>query len=75
MKPGETLEMPVVFFVDPAFYETEEGRDVHTITLSYTFFRVDKADKPVASQTRQIPARPAGELNYTRHCSPRRNRE
>lgn len=51
VKPGERLEMPVVFFVDPALIETEEGRDVSTITLSYTFFATDAGDKPLASQT------------------------
>jgi len=37
---GEVREMPVVFVVDPAL-----PKDVNTITLSYTFFRVDGADK------------------------------
>jgi cytochrome c oxidase assembly protein subunit 11 len=32
----EVREMPVVFVIDPAL-----PRDVHTITLSYTFFEVD----------------------------------
>ncbi len=36
----ETREMPVVFVVDPGL-----PRDVNTITLSYTFFRVDGADR------------------------------
>ena len=38
MKPNETREMPVVFVVEPGL-----PQDVHTITLSYTFFRVDGA--------------------------------
>jgi cytochrome c oxidase assembly protein subunit 11 len=33
--PGEVREMPVVFVVDPAL-----PAEVHTITLSYTFFEV-----------------------------------
>ncbi|HUC60970.1 MAG TPA: cytochrome c oxidase assembly protein [Alphaproteobacteria bacterium] len=33
------IKMPVVFFVDPKLESTPDGRDVKTITLSYTFFR------------------------------------
>lgn len=39
LQPGETLDMPVVFFVDPAFAEDPEMVGVKTITLSYTFFQ------------------------------------
>ena len=35
LQPGERRQMPVVFVVDPAL-----PPDVHTITLSYTFFEV-----------------------------------
>ena len=37
LKPGETREMPVRFTVDAGL-----DRDVHTITLSYSFFNTDK---------------------------------
>ena len=36
LQPGETRIMPVVFVVDPKAPE-----DLHTITLSYTFFEVE----------------------------------
>lgn len=37
---GEVRQMPVVFVVDP-----DLPRDINTITLSYTFFRVDGANR------------------------------
>ena len=40
LKPGETVNMPVSFFIDPAIAGDRALRDVETITLSYTFFRV-----------------------------------
>ena len=48
LKPGETLEMPVVFYVDPAIDEVPELKNMSTITLSYTFFAIDE-DEPVAA--------------------------
>lgn len=48
LKPGETLDMPVVFYVDPDIVDLPEMKDVKTITLSYTMFPVE-GEKPVAS--------------------------
>jgi cytochrome c oxidase assembly protein subunit 11 len=40
MKPGESRDMAVVFYVDPKFAKDFEQNDVKTITLSYTFYPV-----------------------------------
>ena len=48
LKPGETLDMPVVFYVDPDIVKVPELKNLKTITLSYTMFPVDQ-NKPVAS--------------------------
>ena len=43
LKPGETLDMPVVFYVDPDIVDVPELRNLKTITLSYTFFPIEAA--------------------------------
>jgi cytochrome c oxidase assembly protein subunit 11 len=44
-----TREFPVAYFVDPKFAGDFDNKDVREITLSYTFFPVDKAGKPASS--------------------------
>ncbi|AYE86954.1 cytochrome c oxidase assembly protein [Sulfitobacter sp. D7] len=41
LAPGERVQMPVSFFVDPEMVEDRDGKFVHTITLSYTFYEID----------------------------------
>lgn len=38
LAPGEDVDMPVFFFIDPDFLEDPYMKDVNTITLSYTLF-------------------------------------
>jgi cytochrome c oxidase assembly protein subunit 11 len=52
LQPGETLDMPVVFYVDPDIVNTSEMKGIKTITLSYTMFQ-EEGPKPVAS----VPAK------------------
>jgi cytochrome c oxidase assembly protein subunit 11 len=41
LKPGERVEMPVVFYLDPEIDEDINTRTTPEITLSYTFYPVD----------------------------------
>ncbi|MBD3763527.1 MAG: cytochrome c oxidase assembly protein [Rhodobacterales bacterium] len=41
LAPGERVQMPVTFYVDPEIVTDREGKFVHTITLSYTFHETE----------------------------------
>lgn len=41
LQPGEWVEMPVTFYVDPGIVSDRDAKFVHTITLSYTFYEID----------------------------------
>ena len=47
--PGERIEMPVSFFVDPRILDDINASDVHEITLSYTFFIDEEATASAAA--------------------------
>ncbi|WIY53483.1 cytochrome c oxidase assembly protein [Devosia sp. YIM 151766] len=41
LQPGETVEMPIVFFVDPELDDNFELNTIKELTLSYTFYASD----------------------------------
>ncbi len=49
MKPGESHDMAVVFYVDPKLAKDAEQNGVNTITLSYTFYPVRQPAEPVTA--------------------------
>ncbi|WP_445942001.1 cytochrome c oxidase assembly protein [Pseudotabrizicola sp. L79] len=48
LQPGERVEMPVSFFVDPEIVKDREGKFVKEITLSYTFYETALPEEQAA---------------------------
>jgi cytochrome c oxidase assembly protein subunit 11 len=54
--PGETVDMPVFFFIDPEILDDPQVSYVKSVTLSYTFFQTDEDDEDeevVVNQSQQ----------------------
>lgn len=39
LEPGQQVDMPLAFWVDPRIADNPNTRDIRTITINYTFFR------------------------------------
>jgi len=48
LQPGETVQMPVTFYVDPEIVDDRDAKYVHTITLGYTFYEIDLPEQQAA---------------------------
>jgi cytochrome c oxidase assembly protein subunit 11 len=53
LAPGQTADLPVSFFIDPAIADDPDARQVGEITLSYTFFRANEPDASAAAAATQ----------------------
>jgi cytochrome c oxidase assembly protein subunit 11 len=54
LKPGQSASMPIDFFIDPAILDDPDTKSITQITLSYTFYPVDKPTD--VSATGSVPA-------------------
>ena len=51
LAPGERVQMPVTFYVDPEIVDDMDAKYVHSITLSYTFHEIDLPEGYAALET------------------------
>ena len=62
LQPGQRIEMPVSFFIDPAVLDDPQLKKLNDVTLSYTFFRAadDGAAEKKVGQVQNSQAGEAG---------------
>lgn len=53
--PGESMDMPVVFFLDPELEKAETMRRMESVTLSYTFMAVKTKTAQAATSGKTQP--------------------
>ena len=60
--PGQTVRMPVTFFIDPEIVKDKNAESLNTITLSYTFFedQDQSAAKELTAKNRSVEENPQG---------------
>jgi len=60
VQPHQTVDFPVVYFVDPRFGTNDDTRDIRNITLSYTFYPVKalaNAAQGISTSRKPAPGR------------------
>jgi len=54
--PGESAEMPLIFYVDPHMLKDKDAQSVSTITLSYTFYEQKNLTPAEVAAARDLAA-------------------
>ena len=60
LQPGERIEMPVTFYVDPAMVDDREAGGLTSVTLSYTMYRAELPEAASLPQPHYAAAAPTG---------------